>query len=240
VALKGTGRAAGPGGLTVPAIHVQIVDTTSLLQSCVQGAVGMLRDQEGRPRGMRRVEILLGLLNEDDTEKAAFLRVCKARLCALLEQQEENGFFNVKAWVSREALNQDALQEAGTFRQTLWKRVQGVVTPLLASMVSVLDRDSNLELLIRPDSPSWTRDLWMFIFRDMKLLNIPLVTNDTRPKSEMPYITVQNYMSPPEDVSSDVPFSWRIKDYLEELWVQAQYITGAEGEPRDVVKQDMS
>ncbi|XP_077922358.1 E3 ubiquitin-protein ligase RNF213 isoform X3 [Halichoerus grypus] len=213
-----------------------IVDTTSLLQSCVQGAVGMLRDQEGRPRGMRRVEILLGLLNEDDTEKAAFLRVCKARLCALLEQQEENGFFNVKAWVSREALNQDALQEAGTFRQTLWKRVQGVVTPLLASMVSVLDRDSNLELLIRPDSPSWTRDLWMFIFRDMKLLNIPLVTNDTRPKSEMPYITVQNYMSPPEDVSSDVPFSWRIKDYLEELWVQAQYITGAEGVSKKLVE----
>lgn len=71
MALKGTGRAAGPGGLTVPAIHVQIVDTTSLLQSCVQGAVGMLRDQEGRPRGMRRVEILLGLLNEDDTEKGA-------------------------------------------------------------------------------------------------------------------------------------------------------------------------
>ncbi|XP_034881723.1 E3 ubiquitin-protein ligase RNF213 isoform X2 [Mirounga leonina] len=212
-----------------------IVDTTSLLQSCIQGAVGMLRDQEGRPRGMRRVEILLGLLNEDDAEKAAFLRVCKARLCALLEQQE-NGFFNVKAWVSREALNQDALQEAGTFRQTLWKRVQDVVTPLLASMVSVLDRDSNLELLIRPDSPSWTRDLWMFIFRDMKLLNIPLVINDTRPKSEMPYITVQNYMSRPEDVSGDVPFSWRIKDYLEELWVQAQYITGAEGVSKNLVE----
>nr|XP_025715341.1 E3 ubiquitin-protein ligase RNF213 [Callorhinus ursinus] len=213
----------------------KIVDTTSLLQSCIQGAVGMLRDQEGRPRSMRRVEILLGLLNEDDAEKAAFLRLCKARLCALLEQQE-NGFFNMKAWVSREALNQDALQEAGTFRQTLWKRVQGVVTPLLASMVSVLDRDSNLELLIRPDFPSWTRDLWMFIFRDMKLLNIPLVTNDTRPKSEMPYITVQNYMSPPEDVSSEVPFSWRIKDYLEELWVQAQYITGAEGVSKKLVE----
>lgn len=43
-------------------------------------------------------------------------------------------------------------------------------------------------------------------------------------------------MSPPEGVASDVPFSWRIKDYLEELRVQAQYITGAEGEPG---KQDM-
>ncbi|XP_045839965.1 E3 ubiquitin-protein ligase RNF213 isoform X2 [Meles meles] len=215
----------------------EILDTTSLLQSCIQGAVGMLRDpEESCPRGMRRVEILLQLLNEDDVEKAAFLQACKARLYALLKQQEENCFLNMKEWVSREASNQDALQEAGTFRQTLWKRVQGVVTPLLASMVSILDRDSNLELLIRPYSPSWTRDLWMFIFQDMKLLNIPLVTNDTRSKSEIPYITVQNGMSPPEGVSSDVPFSWRIKDYLEELRVQAQYVTGAEGTSKKLVE----
>uniref|UniRef100_A0A8C7BJA4 Ring finger protein 213 n=1 Tax=Neovison vison TaxID=452646 RepID=A0A8C7BJA4_NEOVI len=220
--------------LTIPAARTQILDTSSLLQSCIQGAVGMLRDpQEGRPRGMRRVEILLQLLNEDDVEKAAFLQACKARLYALLKHQEEENCFNTKEWVSREALNQDALQEAGTFRQTLWKRVQGVVTPLLASMVSVLDRDSNLEILTRPDSPSWTRDLWMFIFRDMKLLNIPLVTNVT---SEIPYITVQNSMSPPEGVASDVPFSWRIKDYLEELRVQAQYITGAEGTSKKLVE----
>ena len=60
----------GPGDLTISATHTQILDTTSLLQSCIQGAVGMLRDpEEGRPRGMRRVEILLQLLNEDDVEK---------------------------------------------------------------------------------------------------------------------------------------------------------------------------
>ncbi|XP_026908049.2 E3 ubiquitin-protein ligase RNF213 isoform X1 [Acinonyx jubatus] len=208
-----------------------IMDTTSLLRSCIQSAVGTLRDQDGRQRSMRRVEILLGLLDEDDDDevKAAFLRASKARLYVLLKQQEDQSLFNMKEWVTREASNQDALQEAGTFRQTLWKRVQGVVTPLLASMVSVLDIDSNLELLIRPDSPSWTRDLWMFIFRDIKLLNIPLVTNDMRAKSEVPYIMVQNYMTLPEDISNDVPFGWRIKGYLEELWLQAQYITGAEG-----------
>lgn len=65
-------------------------------------------------------------------------------------------------------------------RHTLWKRVQGAVTPLLASLVSVIDRDGNLELLTMADSPSWAKDLWMFIFRDVKLLNIPLVVNDTR------------------------------------------------------------
>jgi hypothetical protein len=65
-------------------------------------------------------------------------------------------------------------------RHTLWKRVQGVVTPLLASMISVIDRDGNLELLTRPDSPAWARDLWMFIFSDTKLLHIPLEVNSIR------------------------------------------------------------
>lgn len=46
----------------------------------------------------------------------------------------------------------------------------------------------------------------------------------------MAYIMVQNYMNLSENASNNVPFSWRIKDYLEELWVQAQYITDAEGE----------
>lgn len=55
-----------------------------------------------------------------------------------------------------------------------------MVTPLLASMVSFIDRDGNLELLTDPETPSWARDLWMFIFSDTKLLNIPLVTNDDK------------------------------------------------------------
>uniref|UniRef100_A0A8C4L8F9 E3 ubiquitin-protein ligase RNF213 n=1 Tax=Equus asinus asinus TaxID=83772 RepID=A0A8C4L8F9_EQUAS len=214
--------------------NTQVLDTTSLLRSCIQSAVGMLRDQnECSQRSVRRVEILLSLLNEDDRCRAAFLRVAKMRLYVLLKKQEENYLHNMKEWVEREASNQDALQEAGTFRHTLWKRVQGTVTPLLASMISFIDRDGNLELLTRPDAPSWARDLWMFIFSDIKLLNIPLVTNDT---SEVSYIMVQNYMNLAEGFYNDVPFSWRIKDYLEELWVQAQYITGAEESSEKLVE----
>lgn len=46
----------------------------------------------------------------------------------------------------------------------------------------------------------------------------------------MSYILVHHHMDLPENVYNNVPFSWRIRDYLEELWVQAQYITNAEGE----------
>jgi hypothetical protein len=38
------------------------------------------------------------------------------RLYGLLNKQEENQLRSLKEWVSREAANQDALQEAGTFR----------------------------------------------------------------------------------------------------------------------------
>ncbi|XP_016050307.2 E3 ubiquitin-protein ligase RNF213 isoform X1 [Erinaceus europaeus] len=206
-----------------------VLDTTRLLRSCIQGAVGLLRDPQGcRQRNVQRVETLLALLTDEDPSAASFLRVCKLRLHELLRKQEELSFVTMKEWVVRAASNQDALQEAGTFRQALWKRIQAAVTPLLASILSYIDRDSNLELLTRPGLPSWAKDLWMFIFSDRKLLNIPLVTNDARSRNELSSIVVQSYMSLQEHVLGDVPFSWRIKDYLEELCVQAQYITGVE------------
>uniref|UniRef100_A0A5F8GPQ3 Ring finger protein 213 n=1 Tax=Monodelphis domestica TaxID=13616 RepID=A0A5F8GPQ3_MONDO len=204
--------------------HAEVLDTTSLLRSCVQSAMGMLKDQDNAfKRATRRVKILLSLLNEDDDMKASFLQVFKGRLFSLLKKQEENYFYNVKQWVVREASNQNALQEAGTFRHTLWKRVQNAVIPLLAAVVSFIDRDCNLELLVCPNSPPWVKALWMFIFRDLKFLNIPLIL-----KAEMAPIMVQNYMKLSENVSNDVPFSWRIKDYLDELWMEAQYITNTE------------
>lgn len=45
----------------------------------------------------------------------------------------------------------------------------------------------------------------------------------------MSYVLVHNQLS--EGVCNSVPFSWRIRDYLDELWVHAQYVTEAEGEP---------
>lgn len=50
-----------------------------------------------------------------------------------------------------------------------------------------------------------------------------------RSNSEMSFILVQSHMNLLKDAYNAVPFSWRIRDYLEELWMQAQYITDTEG-----------
>uniref|UniRef100_A0A8B9ME63 RING-type E3 ubiquitin transferase n=1 Tax=Accipiter nisus TaxID=211598 RepID=A0A8B9ME63_9AVES len=205
----------------------EILDTTVLLRTCVQSAVGMLRDQnEDLSRSRKRIKILLGLLSKEDGLKASFLKITKARLSNLLKKQEENSLYP-KNWVLREASNLSALQEAGTFRHTLWKRVQNVITPFLALLIAVIDRNGNLELLVRP-AAEWVTNLWMFIFSDTKLLTVPYGVGKNSSQPEI--ILVQNNMVVSADTGNEMPFSWRIKEYLDEMWLEAQYIQNTEGE----------
>uniref|UniRef100_A0A8C5INE1 RING-type E3 ubiquitin transferase n=1 Tax=Junco hyemalis TaxID=40217 RepID=A0A8C5INE1_JUNHY len=211
----------------------EILDTTVLLRTCVQSAVGMLRDQnEDLSRSRRRIEILLGLFSTEDELKASFLKITKARLSSLLKKQEENSL-HPKNWVLREASNLSALQEAGTFRHTLWKRVQKVVTPFLALLVAVMDRNGNLELLARPGA-MWVTKLWMFIFSDSKFLSVSPGVGKNSPQPEI--ILVQNNMMVSADAGNEMPFSWRIKEYLEEMWLEAQYIQNTEGHAEKFVE----
>lgn len=59
----------------------EILDTTVLLRTCVQSAVGMLRDQnEDLSRSRRRIEILLGLFSKEDELRGVCCRECPGRL----------------------------------------------------------------------------------------------------------------------------------------------------------------
>ncbi|XP_068007364.1 E3 ubiquitin-protein ligase RNF213 isoform X3 [Melanerpes formicivorus] len=230
-ALPGTGEEQG-NGEDQEHCKGEILDTTVLLRTCVQSAVGMLRDQkEDHSRSRRRIKILLGLLSKEDDFKALFLKITKARLSSLLKKQEENSF-HPKNWVLREASNLTALQEAGTFRHTLWKRVQNVITPFLALLIAVIDRNGNLELLARP-AAMWVTNLWMFIFSDTKLLTVPygVGKNSTQPE----IILVQNNMMVSSEAGNEMPFSWRIKEYLDEMWLEAQYIQNTEDQAEKFV-----
>ncbi|XP_041633633.1 E3 ubiquitin-protein ligase rnf213-alpha isoform X2 [Cheilinus undulatus] len=197
------------------------VDTTALLRSCVQSAVSMLRDQvDSGIRSTNRVEILLTLLSDNDKMKGEFLQIVKRHLHSLLSCHDGNTFSSIKSnWVIKEASNIDALQEGGTFRNTLWKRVQAVVVPFLAQLLSVIDRDRNLDLLLDSKCDESVKKLWLDIFSDEKLLEIPHLTLDHN--NETKTIVVQNNIAQDQIMSCSMPFSWRIRNYLEELWVHA-------------------
>lgn len=63
-------------------------------------------------------------------------------------------------------------------RHTLWKRVQAVVVPLLAQLVSVIDRDQNMNILLDRNCGESVKRLWLDIFGDDKLLEISQLTLD--------------------------------------------------------------
>ncbi|XP_035389185.1 E3 ubiquitin-protein ligase rnf213-alpha-like isoform X2 [Electrophorus electricus] len=192
-------------------------DTTVLLRSCVQNAVSMLRDPEdGGTLSTRRVEILLRLMDNSDQLKVSFMETLKKRLHLLLKTREDNADMPLN-WVTREASNIEALQEGGTFKHALWRRVQTVVTPFLAHLISFIDRNCNLDLLLDSDCKDEVKDMWLLIFGEKAMLDIPYIP--VGQSLETPTIQIQSHISVGRTVSCTMPFSWRIKDLLDDLWV---------------------
>ncbi|KAM4037716.1 E3 ubiquitin-protein ligase RNF213 isoform 1-T2 [Anomaloglossus baeobatrachus] len=218
-----------------PDTFENMLDTTTLIRSCIQNAIGLLRDEENiGSRSTRRIEILINLLSTENDLKDSFLKYLKVRLHNMLKSQEKQ-LYNAEDWVVREAANLDALQEAGTFRQSLWKRVQKAVTPFLSHILSIIDCNGNLEILVNDQAEDFIKSLWMFFFSDEKLL--PVSINFS---SQTETILVKNNMNIAAFGENFLPFSWRIKDYLEEIWTQARHldcIEGHEGKFVDIFSQ---
>ena len=53
-----------------------------------------------------------------------------------------------------------------------------MVSPFLAQLISVIDRDSNLDLLLDPDVSEPLKALWLHIFENDKLLEVPYTRVD--------------------------------------------------------------
>uniref|UniRef100_A0A3B1J697 RING-type E3 ubiquitin transferase n=1 Tax=Astyanax mexicanus TaxID=7994 RepID=A0A3B1J697_ASTMX len=89
--------------------------SVSLVKSCSQKAVSLLRDSEGSKgcRSLQRIRILLHLLGDDPGEAARFQKVLLERLVVAVAQKEEL-IHNSGDWVNKEAAKREALQEGGT------------------------------------------------------------------------------------------------------------------------------
>ncbi|XP_051888724.1 E3 ubiquitin-protein ligase rnf213-alpha-like [Pristis pectinata] len=203
-----------------------VLNTTLLLQSCIQSAVSTLRDGKKEcSRNTERVQILLDLLREENEFEAGFLRMATERLMLQLQEREEVSL-NPKEWMCNEALKIRALQEGGTFRHTLWKCIQNTVSPNLAQLISILDRDYNLNLLVDPNVDKELKCLWLNIFSDTQILRVSHQPGSSGPNTGE--ITVDHNVSKGSlDIPCAAPFSWLIKEYIDQFWTEFHYLEGA-------------
>ncbi|XP_071387268.1 E3 ubiquitin-protein ligase rnf213-beta-like [Centroberyx affinis] len=194
----------------------------SLVRSCIQKAVGLLRDpSDSTPRSMQRMCILLTLLGTDQGHIARFQEVLLSRLAVALAQREEM-MCSPGEWVSREAKKRQALQEGGTLRHTLWRCLQSTVIPVLAGMVEVMDRYANLDLLLGANLSQGLIELWLDILADTQILDLTPPQNSSVLDQE---VLVQHFfMLDGEGQSCAAPFSWLIRMHLQSLWEESEFI----------------
>ncbi|XP_026207099.1 E3 ubiquitin-protein ligase rnf213-beta isoform X2 [Anabas testudineus] len=197
----------------------------SLVRSCIQKAVGLLRDPDGlTSRSMQRMHILLNLLGGAAGQKhigTHFQKELLSRLADVLAKREER-MGSPKEWVSIEAKKRQALQEGGTLRHTLWRCLQSTVTPVLASMLEVMDRYANMDLLSDERLSQGLITLWLDILADPQILDLTSPQNTSESDQE---VLVQHYfLLDGEGQGCAAPFSWLIKMHLESLWEESEFM----------------
>ncbi|KAF7705531.1 hypothetical protein HF521_020817 [Silurus meridionalis] len=211
----------------------------SLVRSCTQKAVSLLRDSVNNDsRSVKRMHTLLGLLDINTGRIGArFQEVLQRRLVVALTQREEC-MPNAGDWVNKEIKKREALQEGGTLRHTLWRCLQGVLTPILAWILEVLDRDSNLELVYNAGLSEGLVQFWLDIFDDGQILDLPVPQNSSSSEQE---IDMQyNLLVGGEARTCTAPFSWLIRLYCYNLWEESRFLQSIEQNSHERIQQFVS
>ena len=117
------------------------------------------------------------------------------------------------------------MQEWGTFRKALWKRVYSAVVPILAEIIALADRDSNLDLMTT-DNP-WASTLWLEILANRNVSELSYskmispVTNTVRER-----VQVIGSGAGGHRFLCRFPFSYLIKQRVEKMLKDAYSVSG--------------
>jgi len=117
------------------------------------------------------------------------------------------------------------VQEWGTFRKALWKRVYAAVVPILAEIIAFADRDSNLDL-IKWDN-SWVSTLWLKILANRNISELSYstmispVTNSVRER-----VQVVGSGAGGHSFQCLFPFSCLVKQRMVKLLKEATSVAG--------------
>ena len=115
--------------------------------------------------------------------------------------QRESDRVDEREWVLNEAMSGRKLQNGGTFRNVLARRIDEVITPYFAEIIAHVDRNCNLDLLDSKDLNSPVSRLWLTIFKFTggRIDFSSLAEGKT---------TIKN------DFQCQFPFSWFVRDMV--------------------------
>ena len=133
-----------------------------------------------------------------------------------LLRERENALCNPN-WVLNEAMSRRSLQHGGTFKNVLARKFDDVIVPIFAEIIAFLDHDCNLSLLQAGFETTPLSQFWLRVFRspraEQQLHYEQMVGKQKVPMAE-------------EEIESQFPFSWLVKEAIDSQWDEAQSRTG--------------
>ena len=136
-----------------------------------------------------------------------------------------------KDWALSVSMQSKKLRQGGTFRNCLSRKFDEIVVPIFAEILSVIDKNFNLNLIYNaPDQSSLIARLWLDIFADKKICCFnynDMVAKDQKQqlnyRSRVPGIGA--LLASPRYVCK-FPFSWLVKDAIDSQWDNASALAG--------------
>ena len=136
-----------------------------------------------------------------------------------------------KDWALSVSMQSKKLRQGGTFRNCLSRKFDEIVVPIFAEILSVIDKNFNLNLIYNaPDQSSLIARLWLDTFADKKICCFnynDMVAKDQKQqlnyRSRVPGIGA--LLASPRYVCK-FPFSWLVKDAIDSQWDNASALAG--------------
>ncbi len=123
------------------------------------------------------------------------------------------------AWVLTEALDPKKLQNGGTFRNCLARKLNDVIVPIFTALIARMDRYYNMNLIRKERDNSPVAQLWLAMFRDPQIMRFRY--------EDLVLPGVERRMLE-DEFECQFPFSWLIREEVEAQWDNAKSTASGE------------
>ena len=140
-------------------------------------------------------------------------------------KQRDNVWEADHQWVLNEAMDSRKLQNGGTFRNVLARKIDNVIVPIFSEIIACMDRNYNLDLINPRGENILLCQFWLDMFCRPKIMQFNYEEMIT-PREKVPGVGGRRSV---EDFKCQLPFSWIIKEAVDAQWDNAK---SSAGEPK--------
>ncbi|KAK3585576.1 hypothetical protein CHS0354_036763 [Potamilus streckersoni] len=198
------------------------LNVRSLILSCVQPALAMVKDkEETTDRSTRRIELMLYLLHQNPKEDLpTFLHGLSYHIATLLKEKEKKYSYKADNWLSTEAARPENINKAGTFRRACIQYLESKISPILAGIIAHIDTNHNLDIIHNHiTSGDWKARLWLQILNTPGAIQLQYsdLQSPTR-QQELNEVIVKTTGCEGQIFTAVMPFSWLIYEQIDVIW----------------------